>query len=332
MADDSHESKSNLPAPSSRRENDLDEFHIDVRLTHDSGTRQVLESLRNKIHKKQTWFTKHHQFKMKQLQESVEEGFFKYSKHKGGKPNQLKLDLFHAKYVESYGNDQLYELWQQFLTVCYYDNSERNVGHFFVQLLHYVGFADIGSNLFIVPELNLSSRSTPGRPHSGDIAVGKDTRHLTKDSELKLQELYLFMENKKFDTDANKNDVLAQLIFGAMEAMHARGQFNQEVYLFRNMGAKVTIYKCTLPEDKFECIIRNDLNMQWENAPVQKFCSELCIFDSISEFQIFIEILEKLLLLKAPSSHPKIVQRKQTNSESLSNLIKTLQIAEQSLS
>ena len=128
------------------------------------------------------------------------------------------------------------------------------------------------------------------------------------------------MEDKSFEwSNDSKNeikfgDVTAQLIFGAIESMYYRNQFNDNVFLFRNLGGKITIYKLKIFQGMYEKIMDKTVKIDnglWQKMygehPVHQIDYQLNIFEKKEDFIQLVEIFEKLLLMFAPDSHHKIL-------------------------
>ena len=271
---------------------------------------------------RQSWFAKSHAMRIRELEESIEEGYFEYPPEptETVESFQQDLHLFYQKYVDGYGNEQLYQLWGKYLTILGCASKkfaskkvtskkgrpEECVDSFYEALLSYIGFSDPISNLRVVNQFQIKL----SQEYRADIAAG-----INQNTKMQLSKIFIFMENKKFENRCSckpdgentiKIQALGQLVQGAMQALHDRRQYDESVFLFRAIGGCIQIYKCRLHLE------HNKDAWKKKQCELFEFGSELHIFNNKEHFVKFVCILKKLLLYVASVNHlthPKIVSR-----------------------
>lgn len=194
-------------------------------------------------------------------------------------------------------NDLLYQLWQDFCVMCHDENTEAHTDSFIKDLLYYVGFQHNASKLLVIPQLTISNQ-TGSRRRSADMAVGKASDNSDADDKWKvLTKIDLFIENKAFSWRSKTNkesracmtraSPKAQLIFGAIEALTARKQFNQYTFLMRNLGGRIRFYKLKVSEEMWEKIAKKEKN-----------CGKVRVYIS-EKFATVLEVVKTIWLVRS---------------------------------
>ncbi len=104
-------------------------------------------------------------------------------------------------------------------------------------------------------------------------------------------------------------NVTSQLIFGALEALSFRKQFDERILLFTALGGKIQFFGIKIWEGMFESVLNRekaeegDWKRLFGDDPLLKYGEELDIFKNAGDFENVVVVLVALLSKIAGKEH-----------------------------